>query len=152
MASLSVESQMLRIYSSDIHETLVHPREAALLLYQEGIFSEEVVDEADNSTKKSVPEKNAAVMKAVRAAVKADRKKLWVLIAVLERFAECAPVASKMKHELRSRGLWGRWRSLSQIITAFALTFNYYICFIDPRQNEDIHPASVSAAKGLTHS
>ena len=52
MASQSEESEMLMIYSSEINERLVHPWPAALLLYKEGVVSEEVVNEVADSTKK----------------------------------------------------------------------------------------------------
>ena len=44
-------------------------------------------------------------MNAVQAAIGTDPKRLWVLIAVLEMFPACAPVASKMREMLRLRGL-----------------------------------------------
>ena len=107
MESQSLESEVLRRFFSNIHETIVQPRDVAFLLYQEGVVSEQVVDEVV-VTGKPCSEKNAAVMRAVEAAVKADPKKVWILIGVLEKFAEPAPVASRMREELSSRGIEGK--------------------------------------------
>ena len=62
-------------------------------------MSEEVLDQAELSTI-SPSERNAAIMRAVRVAVRADPKKMWVLITVLEKFAESAPLAVKMRGAL----------------------------------------------------
>ena len=99
MVSCSTESEVLRRFYSDVQEVIAHPRSAASLLYQEGVISEEVLNTEPSS------EKNAAIIRAVSAAVKADPKKLLVLIAVLNRFAESAPVASRMRDALRSHWL-----------------------------------------------
>ena len=50
-------------------------------------------------------------MRAVDAAVRGDPQKLWVFIAVMEKFAQSAPVASRMTDELRSHGLQGEQRN-----------------------------------------
>ena len=101
----------LRRFYSDIQEAIAHPGRVVAMLYQEGVVSEEVVGKVDDH--KLCSEKNSAIMRAVGAAVRADHKTLWVLIAVLEKFAESAPVASRMRDELRSHGLEGeQWRFL----------------------------------------
>ena len=106
-----MESEVLRGLYSDIQDVIAHPGGVASMLYQEGVVSEEVVGEVVVSTK-SYSEKNAAIMRAVGAAVRADPSKLWVVVAVLEKFAESAPVASKLRNELRSLGLEGKRRNL----------------------------------------
>ena len=100
-------SYILRHFFSDVQDVIAHPRRVASMLYQEGMVSEDVVDEVIVSTK-PCSEKNASIMRAVSAAVKADPKKLFVLIAVLEKFPESAPVASKMGDTLCSHGLEGK--------------------------------------------
>ena len=99
MEPLSIETEVLRRFYSDIQEVMAHPRNTASLLYQEGVISEGVLNTEPSS------EKNSAIMRAVSAAVKGDRKKLLVLIAVLDKFAESAPVASRMRDALRSHWL-----------------------------------------------
>ena len=99
-----MESEVLRKFYSDIHQVIVHPRDVTLLLYQEGVVAEAVLDEAIVPAKPS-PEKTVALMRAVSAAVKGDPKKLLVFIAVLEKFPESAPVASRMRDELRAHWL-----------------------------------------------
>ena len=106
MASQLVESEVLRNNFSCIHEAIAHPLDMVLLLYQEGVVSKEAVGEVAVSTRPLL-EKNAAIMRAVEAAVGAEPKKLWVLISVLERFSESAPVADRMRKELASKGLEG---------------------------------------------
>ena len=99
-----MESEVLRKFYSDITEVIAHPRNVALLLYQEGVVSEEVLDKVIVPAKPS-SEKKDAIMRAVSAAVKGDPKKFLVLITALERFAESAPVASRMRDALRAHWL-----------------------------------------------
>ena len=100
-----MESEALRRFYNDTQEAIAHPGSVAGMLYQEGVVAERVVSEVNDHGLCS--EKNAAIMRAVGAAVRADPKKLWVLIAVLEQFAESAPVAKRMRDELHSHGLEG---------------------------------------------
>ena len=110
MDAKSVESEVLRRFYGDIHEVIVHPRKVASLLFQEGVVSEEVVDKALVSAE-PYSEKNAAIMRAVSAAVKADPKNLQVFIAVLEKSPESAPMANKMRDALQRYELKGeKWR------------------------------------------
>ena len=92
---------MLRRFYSDITEVIAHPRNVALRLYQEGVVAEEVLDEVIVPAKPS-SEKKDAIMRAVSAAVRGDPKKLLVFIAVLGKFAESAPMASRMRDALRA--------------------------------------------------
>ena len=92
-------SDVLRRFSSDIQRAIAYPGGAASMLYQEGVVFEDVVGEVVDSAK-PCSEKNAAIMRAVGAAVGADPKKLWVFIAVLEKFTEFAPVAPSFPHVL----------------------------------------------------
>ena len=91
---------MLRNFYSDITEVMVHPRNVALKLYQEGVVAEPVLDEVNVPARSSL-EKKDAIMRAVSAAVRGDSKKLLVFIAVMQMFAESAPVANRMKNVLR---------------------------------------------------
>ena len=106
MDSQSVVSEIFRRFFCDIQDVIAHPLSTATLLFQEGVISHEVVGDVEASNK-ALSEKNAAIMRAVRAAVRADSSRLWVLIAVLEKFAESAPVACRMRDELVSHGLEG---------------------------------------------
>ena len=94
---------MLRRFYSDISEVIAHRREVALLLFQEGVVAEGVLHDVIVQAKPSSEKKNA-IMRAVSAAVRGDPKKFLVLIAVLEKFAESAPVASRMREALRAHG------------------------------------------------
>ena len=98
-------SEVLRQFFNDIQEAMVYPVRVVAKLYQEGVVSEDLVNEVEVS--KPCSEKNAAIMRAVRAAVGTDPEKLWVFIAVLEEFTESGPLGRKMRDELRSRGLEG---------------------------------------------
>ena len=91
-----MESEVLRRFYSVITEVIAHPRDVALLLYEEGVVAEGVLDEVTVPAKPS-PEKKDAIMRAVRAAVRGDPKKLSVFITTLEKFSESAPVASRMR-------------------------------------------------------
>ena len=106
MEAQSVESEALRCFYNDTQEAIAHPGSVAGMLYQEGVVAEGVVSEVNDRGLCSA-EKNAAIMRAIGAAVRTDPKKLWVLIAVLEQFAESAPVAKRMRDELHSHGLEG---------------------------------------------
>ena len=99
-------SDVLRHFFSDIQNAIAHPGSAASMFYQEGVVSEDVVGEVAASAK-PWSEKNASIMRAVGAAVGTDPKILWVLIAVLEKFRESAPIAIRMRDALRSHGLEG---------------------------------------------
>ena len=98
--------EIFRRFSSNIQEVIVHPVRTATLLFQEGLISEEVVGDVVG-TNNAPSEKNAAIMRAVRASVRADPNRLWVLIAVLKKFGESTPVADRMRDQLRSHGLEG---------------------------------------------
>ena len=104
----SVESEVIRSFYNSIQEVIAHPGGVTAMLYQERVVSEGVVDEVVVSNK-PCSEKNAAIMRAVGAAVRGDPKKIWILIAVLESFAESISVANRMRDVLRSRGLEGNW-------------------------------------------
>ena len=111
MVSQVVESQtvvvdVLRHFYSDIQECIAHPGDVASSLFSEGVISEGVLGEAELSSK-SLSERNAGIMRAIRVAVRADPRRVWVVIAVLEKFAESAPVARRMRGELESHGLSG---------------------------------------------
>ena len=96
-----MESEVLRIFYNDIHQVIAHPRDVALLLYQEGVVAEGVLDEVTDPARPS-SEKTDVIMRAVSKAVKGDPKKLLMLIAVLGNFAESVPVANRMKERLRA--------------------------------------------------
>ena len=125
MEAQSVESDVLRCFYSDTQEAIAHPGSVAATLYQEGVVAEGVVGEVKDRGLCS--EKSATIMRAVGAAVKADPKKLWVLIAVLEKFAESAPVAKRIRDELRSRGLEGERTTDSFNNLLQKLTFNWFV-------------------------
>ena len=99
-----MELEVLRRFYKHIHEVIAHPRDVTLLLFQEGVVSKETLGEVIVETK-PISEKNVSIMRAVSSAVKGDPKKLLMLIAVLDRFAESAPVASRMRDGLRSQWL-----------------------------------------------
>ena len=101
------EFEVLRSFYCDVHDSIAHPRKTALLLFKEGVVSHGVLDDMFDSAK-PLGEKTAAIMRAVCAAVIADPERIRVLIAVLEKFAKTAPVASRMRNKLRSLGLQGR--------------------------------------------
>ena len=101
----TLELEVLRRFYSNILDVIQHPVGVGTMLFQEAMVSEKV--DKIVTPAKPLLEKNAAIMRAVSAAVRTDAKKLWVLIAVLEKFAESAPVASRMRDKLRSHGLEG---------------------------------------------
>ena len=94
--------EVLRCFYSQIQEAIEHPGGVAAMLYEEGVVAKELLRKVNEHS-----DKNAAIMSSVNAAVGADPKTLWVLIAVLEKFAESFPVASRMRDKLRSHGLEG---------------------------------------------
>ena len=97
--------EVLRSFYTKIQKVMAHPRSVAAMLYEEGVVAIELVSEVTGHELPS--EKKAAIMRAISAAVEGDPKKLWVLITVLENFAESAPVGRKMEDELHSHGLEG---------------------------------------------
>ena len=130
MESQSVESEVLRCFYGDIQEVIANPESVARWLYQEGVVAEGIVGDVNDHGLCS--EKNAAIMRAVSAAIKADPKKLWVLIGVLKKFAESAPVASRMRDELHSHGLESeKINHLNKIHIMF--TFNLFV-IVAPQQ------------------
>ena len=96
--------EVLRSSYSDIHEAIAYPTKVALRLHQEGVVAEDVLDEVAVATK-TLSEKITSIMRAVSAAIKSDPNTIWVLIAVLRKFPESAPVANNMSDALRSHGL-----------------------------------------------
>ena len=105
-------SEVLRLFFSDIQKVMVYPVSVVPKLYQEGVVSEDLVNEMDVS--KPCSEKNAAILRAVGAAVKTDPEKLWAFIAVLEESPASAPLGRKMRDELRSRGLEGEEQKINK--------------------------------------
>ena len=97
-----MESEVLRHFYGDLHEVITDPARVARLLYQEGIVPDHVLHVV-NITALPLDQKNATIMDAVRAAVKADPKTLWILIAVLEKI-QSAPLAKRMREKLYSMG------------------------------------------------
>ena len=97
---------VLTHFYSDIQLCIAHPGGVASLLISEGVVSEVVLDEAELSSK-SLSERNAGILRAIRVAVRAEHKKVWVVIAVLEKFTESAPVARRMRDVLNVYGLSG---------------------------------------------
>ena len=95
--------EVLRQFYSDIQESIAHPRKVASLLVSEAVVSEDTTE----ILSKPLSERNAAIMRSIRVAVRADPKKMWVVIAVLEKFTESFPVASKMREVLKRHGLAG---------------------------------------------
>ena len=93
-------ADVLRRFYSQIQEVIEYPTRVAAKLYEKGVVSKDLLRKVDDREDKS-----AAIMSSVNTAVRADPKKLWVLIAVLEEFAESDIVASKMRHELDLQGL-----------------------------------------------
>ena len=106
MVSQSVELEVLKNNFSHIYEAITHSLDVAVWLYQEGVVSKEFVGEMAVSTR-LFSENNVTIMRAVEAAVGAEPKKLWVLMSVLERFSESAPLTDRMRDVLISRGLEG---------------------------------------------
>ena len=108
-----MESEVLREFYSDIFEamaSIAHPMWVASLLHKEGMVPDEVLGVMLDSTK-PYSVKNAAIMRAISTVVRADPKKLLVLMTVLERFPESAPVARRMRDALRSHELGERSRT-----------------------------------------
>ena len=131
-------SEVLRLFFSDIQKAIVHPVSVVAKLYQEGMVSEDLVDEVVVSTK-PCSEKNAAIMRAVDAVVTTDPEKLWAFIAVLEEFLESAPLGRKMRNELRSRGLEGEEQRSSslKLIQVSIIIIIIQICIIMQLHSQD---------------
>ena len=102
----AVEVEVLSYFYNDIQECIAQPGGVAVMLFSEGVVSEEVLDQAELFTK-SPSEKNAEIMSAVTVAVKANPKRVWILIAVLEKGPKSAPVASRMRGALEIHGVSG---------------------------------------------
>ena len=100
-------SEILKRFSSDIQKRMVYPVIVAAKLYEEGVVSEDLVNEVASSTKAGCPDPCATILSAVGAAVETDPEKLWAFIAVVEEFPAIAPLGRKMRDELRSRRLEG---------------------------------------------
>ena len=98
-------AEVLRRFYSQIQGAIAHPGSAATMLYEEGVVAREVVDEVTD--RELDLDKKVAIMRAVSAAVEVDPNKLWGLIAVLKKFSESAPLASRMRDDLHSHGLEG---------------------------------------------
>ena len=109
--AIQVEPQdvevVFRRFYSDIQDCIAQPGGVAAVLYSEDIVSEEVLDKAELLAK-PVAERNTAIMRAIRVAIKADHKRVWVLIAALEKYSESAPVAKNMRRALEIHRLAGK--------------------------------------------
>ena len=98
--SQSVEVEVFRRFYSDIQDCIAQPEGVAAMLFSEGIVPEEVLGEVEPSTKPCT-EKNTAILRAIRVAIKADPKRVWeMLIRALEKYPGSAPVAKKMRATL----------------------------------------------------
>lgn len=94
------ETEVLKRFYSQI-ESVLDPAEVAQLLWQNGVLTDDQLDNAKHVSSSS-SQRRSEVMTAVRKVVNGDPKKLWVLIDTLEQFPASAPVASKMREALKS--------------------------------------------------
>ena len=98
MAGPSTESEVLRRFYSQV-EAVIDPVGVAKLLFEEGVLTEDQLDEAELASTPPA-EKRAAILSAVRKVVRGNPKTLWVFIAALEKFPGSATVAQKMREAL----------------------------------------------------
>ena len=92
------ESGVLRQFYSQI-EAVLEPVEVGRLLWQDGLLTDAQLDNAEQSST-TLEQRRVDIMSAVRRVVRGDPKKLWVLIAAMEKSPASVPVANKMRQAL----------------------------------------------------
>ena len=80
-------------------EAVLDPVEVARLLWQDGLLTDNQLDNAEQSST-PLEQRRADIMNAVRRVVRGDPSKLWVLITALEKFPASVLVANKMREAL----------------------------------------------------
>ena len=94
-----MELEVFTRFYSDVQKSILNPLGVASLLRQEGIASEDLLDEV--SAKATLSVKTASIMRHVRAAVRTNAKSFWKFVAVLEQSPLSYAVAHKMKEAMK---------------------------------------------------
>ena len=92
-----VESEVLRLFYSEIQHAITNPIGVASLLHQEDVVGEVLLDEVSPTNKVPYAEKTFSIMRHVEAAIKVDPKSFWVFLSVLNQFTPSNKVAMRMR-------------------------------------------------------
>ena len=93
------EERVLQRHYDDLRRVIIHPLGVATQLVQEGVASSDLV-EAVNRQGTTTSQKNVAILDAVRASIHSDPERFEVVMDVLEKSTEAAPLVRKMKEQL----------------------------------------------------
>ena len=96
----SAESDVFRCFYSEI-EAVLDPAAVARLLWQGGVLTDAQLDEAEHEST-SLSQRKSDIMSAVRKVIRGDSRKIWVLVAVLEKFPASCLIARRMREELNN--------------------------------------------------
>ena len=94
----SAESDVFRHFYSEI-EAVLDPAAVARLLWQGGVLTDAQLDEAEHEST-SLAQRKSDIMSAVRKVIRGDSRKIWVLVAALEKFPAACLIARRMRKEL----------------------------------------------------
>ena len=96
----SSESDVFRHFYSEV-EAVLDPAAVARLLWQGGVLTDAQLDEAE-LTSTSLAQRKSDIMSAVRKVIRGDSRKIWVLVAALEKFPASCLIARRMREELNN--------------------------------------------------
>ena len=96
----SAESGVFRHFYSEI-EAVLDPAAVARLLWQGGVLTDAQLDEAEHEST-SLAQRKSYIMSAVRKVIRGDSRKIWVLVAALEKFPASCLIARRMREELNN--------------------------------------------------
>ena len=95
---MAAESDVFRHFYSEI-EAVLDPAAVARLLWQGGVLTDAQLDEAEHEST-SLAQRKSDIMSAVRKVIRGDSRKIWVLVAALEKFPASCLIARRMREEL----------------------------------------------------
>ena len=111
-------SDILRNNYSALSQSITEPVRVAKWLHEEVISDEDL--SCVMSTRGSVPDSRAVLLKAVRDAVRSNYKHLELLVTVLRKFSDTAHIGDTIFEEYR------KLKSFLRLLFPLGKHFNYY--------------------------
>ena len=106
------ESTVLEKFYSVVQKSILDPVCVTSLLRQEGVVAESLIDEVSPANRFTLSERTASILRHVEGAVRVNRNRFWVFLAVLEQSGPAAcDVAQKMRNAVKFQRLGETRRS-----------------------------------------
>ena len=138
------EERVLQHHYDDLRRVIVHPLGVATQFVQEGVASSDLV-EAVNRQGTTTSQKNVAILDAVRASIHSDPERFEVVMGVLEKSTEAAPLVRRMKEHLSELFTVGVYMYLIRWVTRHCI-------IVDTLKGVSIHSSErLTQGRGLCY-